>query len=263
MALWSLFGKRPLTPAKIEKIAALAANSYAQPDVRMREMQRLVADGSAAALRGVLKRFSVNASGHIADEEEKKWLEDALVDMGESALDPLRDYIRSQDGLTFALRAFRRIAGDDETARFLTEVLQAYGPEAYRAVEAKLQIIWMLAEMLDDARVLVALQPFLVDHSDDVRWAVMDLLEQGTQRGLVDSHTLAGARADLAKLVTDDQVGPRIQRRAAEMLADHEWQVPAEAAGLTALLEEDFFLDKKRYVRRRSRAGSATGDRAR
>ncbi len=263
MGFWSLFGKGPMSSAKIDKAATLAANPYAQPDVRMREMQRLLADGTTASIRGALKRFAANASGHIADEEEKKWLEDALVDMGEVTLEPLRDYIRSQEALTFVLRTYRRIAGDAETVRFLIEVLKAYGPEHYRAVDAKVQITWMLAEMLDDRRVFVALQPFLLDHSDDVRWAVMDLLEQAIRRDLVAGDTLAAVRADLGALVTDGQVGPRIQRRAAELLADHEWQLPPAAEVLASLLEGDFFLDKKRFVRRRNKSSSPGSERVR
>src|SRR6478609_7318824 len=100
MGLLSFFGKGPLSDKRIAKVAKLASNPFAQPDVRMREMQRLIDDGSDAALRGVLKRFAANAQGHIADEDEKKWLEDALVAHGDDALGPLRDYIATEEKLT-------------------------------------------------------------------------------------------------------------------------------------------------------------------
>jgi len=253
MGLWSLFGKGPMSQAKIDKVAKNASNAFAQPDVRLRDLHRLMAEGTGASIRGALKRFTVNANGHIADEDEKKWLEDALVETGEAALEPLRDYVRVQDNLTYALRAFRRIAGDPESVRYFLEVLEAYGPDDYRAAEAKLQLIWMLAEMLDDARVLPGLRVFLLDHSDDVRWAVMDLFEKAAAKGGLDPALLEATLDDFGVLVTDDSVGPRIQRRAAELLAAQEWQIRTEAAALTPLLEEDFFLDKKHYVRRRVR----------
>ena len=53
-------------------------NPYCQPDVRKREMCRLLDDEQPAALRAVLKRFNFNSNGGIADEEEKKWLENQL-----------------------------------------------------------------------------------------------------------------------------------------------------------------------------------------
>src|SRR5690349_4431435 len=118
MGLLSLFGVGPLSPGKIDKVSKLAANPFAQPDVRMREMQRLVNDGSPLALRGLLKRFASNANGHIADEDEKQWLEDKLVDIGQGCVEPLADFIKSGDKLTYALRAYERIAGEEAATAF-------------------------------------------------------------------------------------------------------------------------------------------------
>lgn len=67
MGLLSIFGKGPLSDKRIDRISKLAANAFAQPDVRMREMQRLLDDGTPAAIKGVLRRFAANAQGHIAD----------------------------------------------------------------------------------------------------------------------------------------------------------------------------------------------------
>ncbi len=254
MGFLGLFGtSRPMSEAKIKKVAKLAANPFAQPDVRMREMQRLIADGSDAALRGVLKRFAANASGAIADEDEKKWLEDAMVDLGERVLEPLRDYIKGEKQLTYALRAFRRITGDPEAVRFFLEVLTSYGPDDYRSSEAKLQLVWQLSDDLADERVMPALSEFMLDHSDDVRWAVMDLVESAADEERLPEAAREHALAKLGVLVTDDGVGPRIQQRAAELLAAREWQVPGNNDHLAAALEETYFLDKKRFVRRRVR----------
>jgi HEAT repeat protein len=253
MALFGLFGKGPLTPEKIDKIAKLASNPFAQPDVRMREMQRLFADGSEAALRGVLKRFAANASGAIADEDEKKWLEDALVDLGEPALPPLRTFIKNETQLTYALRAYRGITGDAEAVRFFLEVLTAHGPEDHRSVDAKLQLVLELGADLADPRVVPGLIGFLHDHSDDVRWAVMDLVERAADQGrLVDTEREAVCNK-LGEILFDGDVGPRIQQRAAEILSRREWSVPGDTGELAPPLEDVFFLDKKRYLRRRVR----------
>jgi hypothetical protein len=253
MGFMDLFSKGPLSEAKISKIAKLAANPYAQPDVRMREMQRLLVEGTPAALRGVLKRFAATAQGHIADEDEKKWLEDELVETGEDALGPLGDYIGSEENLTYALRAYRRIAGPERAVGFFLDVLKRYGPEDYRSGEAKLQLIWQLADDLADPRVLPALCSFLLDHSDDVRWAAMDIMVRGAEQKLLGAEVRAEAAMHLGHMVTADDTGPRIQRRAAELLADLEWEAPGEVDNLVPLLDEEFFLDKKRFVRRRAK----------
>ncbi|MBI5509749.1 MAG: hypothetical protein HY903_13425 [Deltaproteobacteria bacterium] len=253
MGLLDIFGKGPLSDKRIDKIAKLAANPFAQPDVRMKEMQRLLGEQTPAALRGVLKRFAANASGAIADEDEKQWLEDALVDVGEAAIEPLRAYIGAETQLTYALRAYRRIAGDAEAVRFFISVLQHYGPDDYRSGDAKVQLMLQLAEDLADPRVLPALVDFLVDHNDEVRWAAMDLLDRAADRGQLDAATRDKACVKLATLVLDDDVGPRIQVRACEIFASREWQVAGAQEELAAFLGDAYFLDKKRYVRRRAK----------
>jgi hypothetical protein len=256
MGLFSLFGKGPLSEKRIAKVSKLAANPFAQPDVRMREMSRLMQDGSEGALRGVLRRFAANAQGHIADEDEKKWLEDALVAHGDDALGPLRDYIATEEKLTYALRAYRRIAGEVNGVGYFLEVLRRYGPDDYRSSEAKLQLLWQLSETLQDERVVPALAPFLLDHSDDVRWAVMDLMERAADSGLMSPELHGRMVAEMAKLVTQADVSPRISRRAAELLAAREWALPSGTPEvLAAGLGDAFFLDKKRFVRRRTKKG--------
>jgi hypothetical protein len=251
MGLLDLFGMGPLSPGKIDKIAKLASNPFAQPDVRMRELGRLMKDGTEPAIKGALKRFTQNASGHIADEDEKKWLEDRLVEEGAPALGPLSEYLRHEERITYALRAYQRIAGDERAVGFFIEVLNAYGPEDYRSSEAKLQLILALGEHLADARVLPALVPFLRDHSDDVRFAVLDLLERVYKDKKLPPEVERAALENFTHLILTDEAAPRIQRRAAELCADSEWSLPGDAVTFPTLLEEDFFLDKKRIVRRR------------
>ena len=253
MGLMSLFGKGPLSPGKVDKIAKLAANPFAQPDVRMKEMQRLLSDGSPLALRGVLKRFAANASGHIADEDEKKWLEDQLVEVGDDALEPLADYVRSEEQITYALRAYRRIAGDEATVAFLLGVLNHYGPDDYRSSEAKVQVIGELAHDAADPRVLPGLVPFLHDHSDEVRWAVLDLIEAAAREGRLPADLQAASAQALGAMILSDDNRPRIERRAAELLCEHEWPVGGTGDTLPALLVDEFFIDKKRFVRRRAK----------
>ncbi len=241
-----------MSQSKIDKVAKLASNAFAQPDVRMREMQRLLEDGSPYALTGLLKRFASNASGSIADEDEKQYLEDAITEVGAPAVEPLQRYIRNEKQLTYALRAYQRIVGTKEAVRFFIEVAEHYGPEHHRSGEAKLQLLLQLSEEISDDRVLPAMLPFLNDHGDDVRWAVLDMLEKADDQGLLSDALRTNACAELATLVCEDE-GPRIQNRAASLLCEREWQLPKDHTNLSTDLEETYFLDKKQYVRRRVR----------
>ncbi len=252
MGFLGLFGGGGgMSQSRIDKSAKLAANPFAQPDVRMREMQRLLQDGSPAALRGLLKRFTANASGGIADEDEKKWLEDAIVEVGDSAKQPLRDFIKAEEKLTYALHAYERITGADEAIRYFIEVLNHYGAEDHRSGEAKLQLVHTLAEHASDPRVLPALTMFLVDHTDEVRNAVLEQLDAAADRNEVTDALLMTISEPLATLVCDPTVGPRVQRRACELLEKRVWAVGGTGEELAPFVNDDWFLDKKHFVRKR------------
>lgn len=252
MAWKALFGRGPMNDRKIEKVAKLAANPYAQPDVRMREMQRLLQEGTTAAYRGLLRRFSANANGQIADEEEKQWLEDAVVDVGEAIREPLQEFIRNNKTLSYALRAYERIFGVDEAIRFFLEVLHRHGPESYRQAEAKQQLVMALAEQIERPEVVSGLMPFVEDHSDDVRWAVLDGVENALERNSMSDPQRDEYAAAIGRILIDNATGPRVQRRVAELAKERGWAVPLPEGEVCPLLDENYFVDKKGYVRLRS-----------
>ncbi|MBC7793278.1 MAG: hypothetical protein H7Z43_06195 [Clostridia bacterium] len=253
MALFGLFGGA-MSDKGIDKSAKLAANPFAQPDVRMREMHRLLSEGTPAALGGLLRRFTANASGHIADEDEKKWLENALVDVGEDAIEPLKKFIRQEEKITYALHAFSRIAGPESAVKFYLEVLEAYGPEDHRASEAKVQLVHALAEHTDNAAVLPTIAPFVLDHADEVRTTVLDVIDNSAEAGILPEAVIESLREPFATLVCDAvSVGPRVQRRAVELLEKRSWQIAGAAEELAPLVNDIYFLDKKRIVRKRAK----------
>ena len=252
MGLMDFLGFGPMSEKRIGRSVKLAMNAFAQPDVRVRELEKLLDDGSDDAIKGALKRFSVNASGTIADEEEKKWLEDEVVEKcGDSALLPLEHYIRSEKQLTYALRAYRRLTPEAASLDFFISALEGHGPDAYKQADAKLQLILQLSEYIDNSTVLTTLAPFLMDHSDDVRWAVMDIVEAGVVRGSVSNELKEAYLSSFSEILSDSSTGPRIVRRAAQFLSDYEWALSLAEGEFPVLLEDDYFLDKKGFIRKR------------
>ena len=238
----------PLSAKKIDKAKKLAANPFAQPDVRMREMQRLLHDGSELALRALLVRLTVNAQGHIADEDEKRFLCDALVEAGNKAVAPLRAFIDEEERLTHALQTYVRIEGHDRAAIAFAEALAGIGPLAHRRLEAKLQLVLALGEYRAQPAVQEALIPHLLDHSDDVRIAVMDVLGRALHEQAVPAPTQARLAPALTRLVSDDGVSLRIAQRAADVLADGRVPLTLPAA-LHPSLADHFLLRQGRLQR--------------
>ena len=113
-----------------------------------------------------------------------------------------------------------------------------------------LQLVWQLSEDLDDQQVLPQLLPFLHDHSDDVRWAVLELLEQaGKLLPSVDPRVQA-ALPEMASLLVEGGASARIVRRCAEVLVNLGWALPPPLPTLPASLGVGFHLDKKGILRR-------------
>jgi hypothetical protein len=99
------------------------------------------------------------------------------------------------------------------------------------------------------------LAQFATDHSDDVRWAVLDLVQAAVERKLVTPVLQASFTTELSKLVTGaDEGSPRIARRAAELLSGVEWALASEekSPAIMPVLADEFFVDKKHFVRRRA-----------
>lgn len=244
----------PLSQRRIDGASKLACNSFAQPEVRMRELQRLLRDGSPAALTGALRRFTANAQGHIADEEEKLWLSGALVDLGDAARAPLEAYIRAGHKLTYALAAYRRIVSDSAAADLFAQVLLSIGAGDHRRIEAKQQLVLALAEDLDKPGILAAVVPFLADHADDVRWQVLDTLEAALSGGALDAQAQAVIMPQVTALLLDAHVSARIALRAATLVAGQEWRLPGQAQGLHPALTGRYFVDGAGQLRGRESA---------
>ncbi len=248
--MFGLFGSKQLDAKKVAKIAALASNPYAQPDVRMRELQRLMDDATPVAVAGALKRFGANANGAIADEEEKKWLENALVEAGEKVKTPLEHYIQTESRLTYVLRAYRSIVGLPEAAVFFVRVLHAYGPEDHRSVEAKLQLVLALEEALPEPGVLEGLVPFLKDHSDDVRWNVSGLFAKACAQNLCDLSLKERAAHVFKEVFLDETTSPRIMRAYGEFLLEQQVPLPSKTV-LPEASKDMFSLSAQGFLKKR------------
>ena len=257
MGILAFFGLGgALSPKRIAQASKLACNPFAQPEVRMRELQRLLKQGTFDGIAGAVRRFGANAQGHIADEEEKAWLTEALVDLGSKAKGPLETYIQSDQKLTYALLAYRRIVGADAARDFFVQALRQIGPSDHQKVEAKQQLVAALVEDAPQGPVQKALAPFLADHSDDVIWSVLDGVEhsldaaQGAGQAALDQALLDGLTALLVK----DDASARISGRVAHLLARYGAPLNLAGHGLPPSIAEQFFVDAKGIVRARASA---------
>jgi hypothetical protein len=259
MGILAFFGLGgALSPKRIAQASKLACNPFAQPEVRMRELQRLLKQGTFDGIAGAVRRFGANAQGHIADEEEKAWLTEALVDLGSKAKGPLETYIQSDQKLTYALLAYRRIVGADAARDFFVQALRQIGPSDHQKVEAKQQLVAALVEDAPQGAVQQALAPFLADHSDDVIWSVLDGVEHSLNAAQTsgDGHPVLSEALlqGLGALLVKDDASARISGRVAHLLARFGAPLHLARQALPPSIAEQYFVDAKGVVRARASA---------
>lgn len=224
---------KPKSP--LEKNAKAVKEQYSQPEYRREAMDKLFAMGTDEAYKALLARFTVTASGQIADEQEKRELVDRLVEVGEEVLGPLKEFIKSEQTIVFPIQALARILGREEALAFLIETLKQYEPLDHRSIKAKITLITSLTDLAgpEHAQIFV---PYLDDHDDDIQFNTIVALEK-----FADPET----REALAKVCCGDEHAQRIQRRAAQALVELGWNVKPFYDDFNEELKSEYLLGKK------------------
>ncbi len=230
----------------LEKAEKDLREPYAQPDVREAAMDKLFEMNTQEAYRVLMKRFGYNAHGQIADETEKRTLVDRLISVGEPALESIKATIATEKAITYPIRALMGILDKADAKSFLVDTLQNYEASDHRSTQAKSTIIVTLGELLDRSEYEVLI-PYLHDHSDDVQFQAVVALE----------HLRAtDARDGLVEVCTSDLHAARVQRRAAQALEQLEVSVRGRFEDFGAELRDEYLLDKKGRLARKSRTDS-------
>jgi hypothetical protein len=223
---------------KIEK----ATNKWMQGADRMKALDALRDDASEGAIDGLLRRFAVQSDKSIEDEQEKEWVFDVLVEMGERALPALRRSLKTAETISWPLRVAEKLLDRDRLWEEIEHVLGTMEPGYERDPTRKLQILTYLGDMRD-RRVAPAAAPYLLDMDETVRFTTVEtLLKQRDEL----------AREPLLRLLADPkEESRRIKVRIAEGLVDLGWDVRGFRGQIEKALPEEFQLDREGHVKRK------------
>lgn len=222
----------------LEKAAKQVREPYAQPEYRRAAMEKLLELGTEEAYAALLMRFTYNANGQIADESEKRDLVDELVRVGKPALPSLQKFIATEKAVALPIEALRRMLPPAEALAFLQKTLQSYEPLDHRSTQQKISLVFALAE-LGGPEVALSLVPYLDDHHDDVQFQVIGALER------LKNEATGPA---LAKVCVGDAHAGRVQRAAAQALANLGWPAKEHYDAWSAEVKADYLIGKKGQV---------------
>lgn len=222
MGLFDIFSKKKADAPRVNerdlaRYERLVGSKLSQNLDRQEAIETLARMGTGGAARVLLKRFDWMLDPSITDQEEKETCVRGIVAAGELALEPVRAYCKKAESLTWPLRVLKSIVPPESYSEELLALLDQYDTEYVRNTEPKVQLISELGQFkTEDVR--VALEPFLQDASEPVRFAtVTSVFELGFE---------ASTPALIAALAGEES--QRIKNRIAQRIAELGWQLPAE-----------------------------------
>ncbi|MBN2192946.1 MAG: HEAT repeat domain-containing protein [Polyangiaceae bacterium] len=228
------------TERELSRLARLAADKMAQNFDRQEAIEQLAAMGTAESAAALLKRFNWSMDPSITDHEEKEAAARGVVNAGSAALEPLRVYAGNAESLTWPIKVLRQIVPAEDLVDELLGVLDEFDTEYVRNIEPKRQLLITLEE-LPSPEVREAIEPFLTDMSEPVRYAAVT-----TTFACKDPASIA----PLVEALTEEE-SLRIRNRIALGLTEAGWVIPAEFhAAVAESLPPEFVLDGDRVQRR-------------
>lgn len=229
---------KPKSERELHRLERLVSNKLSQNYDRQEALEQLCSIGTARSARILLKRFNWQMDPSITDQEEKELAVDGITAAGESALDPIRDYCKRAESLTWPLKALRRIVPAERLEEEVLALLDLFDTEYVRNPEPKVQLLGVLdGYRSEDVR--IAVEPFLADMSEPVRFAATNALFS------------VGRSESIPALIAvfEDEESLRVKNRVASGLCDKAWPIPEELAEVCAnALPDGFSLDDERRV---------------
>lgn len=245
MGLLSKIGIGGTPEEKIERHLKKVKQAYAQPDYRRAAMEALLSMGTPDAYFALCRRFGVIANNSYWDEEEKRWLVDTFIALGEPAIAPLKRFVKEVDAVNYPIRALQGLLPKEQMTEFLLEALQARSPDDYRSAQGKMEIIDHIGQLEQAPHLVEAIKPYLRDHSDDVIYKTIEVLEDWKVDDLAEL---------IFALVYDETMSARVQRRAAQQVVSLNLQSEENLEQLPDAVAEDFRIEGHSLASKRAKA---------
>ena len=181
MGILSYFDKDVRKKRAATKAVATANNKHMPKDYRragLSEVMDLARKGDPIAIQGLVARFAVFAEPTIEDEEEKEWVHEELVSIGESVVSALFKAVEGgAESVSWHLRTLERILPAEAYDQKLLDLIAAFDTEYERSPDRKIQVLTVLGGR-SDPRVCAAVVRFLDDVDETVRFNAVKALAE-------------------------------------------------------------------------------------
>ncbi len=214
-------------------------NINGQPEEREAAALYLAENGTERAIYGLLGRFDIAIENSMKDANEKAFVFELLVELGEPCLEPARAFALRCKNIANPLRLVEAVGG---TEPLLATVLVMLDEEAAKEdfkPDRKRDLLVKLADYRDP-RIVPSAVRFLSDFDEGVRYAAA--------QAIIHQENEDGTAELLAALANPEEESNRLRVRIAETFAGRRWSVAAQAAALTENPPSGFKVRGKHLV---------------
>jgi thioredoxin-like negative regulator of GroEL len=219
------------------------ASNISTPEARQKAVDFLSGLGTEEAISMLLRRFTSRITSEIADRDEKEYVLKIVVDSGNKALAPLRDYLRREDEIRFALMALSELAPAEECVQTTVALLESIGVPLPRQRSKVMQLLQFLEDHRDPQIAPVVLPLLRDERYDDVRVAAASVLAAQEETDEV--------RVTLLEALVNEQESHRLRNTIVDLLAENGWGVQGYRKKVESVLPEGTIVDRSGAIRRR------------
>lgn len=230
------------SPGQVRKALKQVTQMHGEAGTRVAAMERLASWRTPEAARALLRRFTVQTPQASMDLEEKQYAVKLLAGMGEPAVEPILQYLRTEPDVTHPVRALEEILAPQEFHGALLGILTGMADEYTRWPEAKAVLIGHLSDQAF-SRVADTVERFIDDDDDDVSIAAIDYLarsgDEAVREKLLEAYLAAEHR-------------PRVRGRILDHFCELGWPVRGYRKKMEEAVELPYYLTGKGIVKRRT-----------
>ena len=233
----------------LERTVKKATNKLAQSQERWAALEKLRDIGTDEALYHLLRRFSFASLKGVEDEQEKAWVVQVMVGLGERSLGPLRRYMKSSTAaIAYPLRILEDVASREQALALIDEILADEPPGYTKDTSKRIQIIDWLAEWRNgtDDDMVARVVPYLADFDENVRFATVEALSLRC--------TEAAAEPLIDALLNEEEESGRFKARIVEVLHDQNLPLGERKKQIGKVLpdiDDEFRLQRDKIVRKK------------
>jgi hypothetical protein len=242
-----IFSSAGRSKNRLDKNMRGVVNPYGQSADRYHAMQELLEIGTIPAIVGLMRRFTINASKSIEDEEEKSWVYNRLIGLEKDIVLPAaKQFCLDHDNIAWVLRIVEELASEQQEWEILDALLEKHPPGYERDPAKKMQLLTHLAD-IDNPKVQQILARYLDDPDESVRFQVVESLLGNVEGEAVDPAVL---EALVARLGHKDEDSLRLRTRILTGLARLKWDISAHRERIAPFLGTEHVFEGNRIKER-------------